>query len=93
MIKPTYDVQNADQLNKFLVGVLRDLRKGELSPEIAEAISKVADKVNKNNINQILYKKLTHHSKEIPFFTDGQVEALSNGLPPTLKAGASPKDE
>jgi len=65
--KPTYDFKNADQMNLVLSGLIRDLRKGEVKPEEAKAVSIVADKINKNVMNQLTYKKMTKNDTPIPF--------------------------
>lgn len=64
-MQPTYELKNAEDLNKFLYGTLRDIRKKEITVEEAGAISQVADKIIKNNLTRIMYKKLTNSSAPI----------------------------
>ena len=62
-----FEVNNAEQLNKMLTGVLMQVRRGELDHSTVKSITLVADKINKNNVNQLEYKKLCKHKKDIPF--------------------------
>lgn len=66
--EPTYNIENAEHLNKFLLGTLREIKTKQVSIEEASVISKVADKVIKHNLTRILYKKLTHSQAPIEFF-------------------------
>ena len=54
-----FEVNNAKELNKMLTG--------ELDHDTVKSITLVADKINKNNVNQLDYKKLCKHKKDIPF--------------------------
>ena len=65
-----FEVTNAIELNKMLTGVLMDVRRGNLDHETAKSITLVADKINKNNVNILEYKKLTKHKKDIDFFEE-----------------------
>lgn len=65
-----FEVKNAVELNKMLTGVLMDIRRGNLDHETAKSITLVADKINKNNVNILEYKKLTKHKKDIDFFEE-----------------------
>jgi len=65
-----FEVNNAKQLNEMLTGVLMDLRRGNLDHDTAKSITLVADKINKNNVNILEYKKLTKHKKDIEFFDE-----------------------
>jgi hypothetical protein len=65
-----FEVRNAKNLNEMLTGVLMDVRRGQLDHETAKAITLVADKINKNNVNILEYKKLTKHKIEIDFFKE-----------------------
>tara|TARA_R110002050_G_scaffold208031_1_gene344059 strand:+ start:249 stop:482 length:234 start_codon:yes stop_codon:yes gene_type:complete len=69
-----FEVNNHVDLNKMLTGLLMDVRRKEVSPEIAKSITLIADKVNKNNTNAIDYKKISKHSKTLSFFEDGNNE-------------------
>ena len=62
-----FEVTNADELNKMLTGVLMQVRRGELNHDTVKSITLVADKINKNNVNQLEYKKICKHDKEIYF--------------------------
>lgn len=63
-------IKNAVELNSFLEEVLIDLTEGKITTEVADSISKAVDKINKNNVNQLVYKKLTEHGREIRFFEE-----------------------
>lgn len=65
-----FEVNNANELNKMLTGVLMDVRRGTLDHETAKSITLVADKINKNNVNILEYKKLTKHTKDLDFFEE-----------------------
>ena len=62
-----FEVNNANELNKMLTGVLMQVRRGELDHDTVKSITLVADKINKNNVNQLEYKKICKHKKYIPF--------------------------
>jgi ABC-type Fe3+-citrate transport system substrate-binding protein len=62
-----FEVNNANELNKMLTGVLMQVRRGELNHDTVKSITLVADKINKNNVNQLEYKKICKHDKEIAF--------------------------
>ena len=63
-----FEVNNAKQLNEMLTGVLMDVRRGNLDHDTVKSITLVADKINKNNVNMLEYKKLTKHKKDLDFF-------------------------
>ena len=63
-----FEVNNAKQLNEMLTGVLMDVRRGSLDHETVKSITLVADKINKNNVNMLEYKKITKHKKDLDFF-------------------------
>jgi len=63
-----FEVNNSNDLNKMLTGVLMQVRRGELDHDTVKSITLVADKINKNNVNQLEYKKLSKHKKELDFF-------------------------
>lgn len=63
-----FEVNNAKQLNEMLTGVLMDVRRGNLDHDTVKSITLVADKINKNNLNILEYKKLTKHKKDLAFF-------------------------
>ena len=63
MIEPTYDLQTDNDLSKFLLGAIRDVRKTELNVERAQAISQLADKYIKLKIARCLEKKLSKSEK------------------------------
>ena len=62
-----FEVNNANELNKMLTGVLMQVRRGELDHDTVKSITLVADKINKNNVNQLEYKKICKHKKQIEF--------------------------
>lgn len=65
-----FEVKSAADLNKMLTGVLMDVRRGNIDTDMAKAITLVADKINRNNVNILDYKKLTKHKKDLDFFED-----------------------
>jgi len=65
-----FEVKTSIDLNKMLTGLLMDLRRGEIDHETAKSITLVADKINKNNVNAIEYKRLTQHTKILTFFDE-----------------------
>ena len=66
--KMNFEINNANDLNKMLTGVLMQARRKELDHETIKSITLIADKINKNNTNQLDYKRITKHDKEIEFF-------------------------
>lgn len=63
-----FEVKNAKQLNEMLTGVLMDVRRGIIDHETVKSITLVADKINKNNVNILEYKKITKQKNEVDFF-------------------------
>jgi hypothetical protein len=68
-----FEVNNAKQLNEMLTGALMDARRGTLDYNTVKSITLIADKINKNNVNMLEYKKITKHTKDIEFFNEGEV--------------------
>ena len=66
-----FEVKNAKQLNEMLTGVLMDVRRGVLDHNTVKSITLVADKINKNNVNILEYKKVTKNQLGIGFFECG----------------------
>lgn len=66
----SFEVNNAKELNRMLTGVLMEVRRGNLDHATVKSITLVADKINKNNVNMIEYKKISKSEKEIDFFED-----------------------
>ncbi len=64
----SFEVTNAKELNEMLTGALMDVRRGHLEYDTVRSITLLADKINKNNVNQMDYKKLTKHKKDLEFF-------------------------
>ena len=65
-----FEVKTSVDLNKMLTGLLMDVRRGSVDHDTAKSITLVADKINKNNVNALEYKKLTKHDKDISFFEE-----------------------
>ena len=63
-----FEVNNSRELNKMLTGVLMEVRRGNIDHDTVKSITLVADKINKNNVNSIEYKKVSKHKKDIEFF-------------------------
>lgn len=70
MVKPTQtpEVTNYESLNKFLLGTLAQIKRKEIAIEEAEAISKISDKIIKNNLTKILDAKRMKDDTPIDFF-------------------------
>lgn len=68
-----FEVKTSLDLNKMLTGLLMDLRRGECDHETAKSITLIADKINKNNVNALEYKKLTKSKVHLSFF-EGEEE-------------------
>jgi len=66
----SFDVDNSVDLNKVLTGVLMDVRRGQVEFEMAKSITLLADKINKNNVNALEYKKLSKHKRYLSFFEE-----------------------
>jgi hypothetical protein len=66
-----FEVKNAKQLNEMLTGVLMDVRRGMLDHDTVKSITLVADKINKNNVNILEYKKITKQKGDVDFFECG----------------------
>ena len=66
--KLDFEVNNSTELNKMLTGLLMDVRRGQVDHDTAKSITLIADKINKNNVNDLEYKKITKHKKDLPFF-------------------------
>ena len=66
-----FEVKNAKQLNEMLTGVLMDVRRGNLDHDTVKSITLVADKINKNNVNILEYKKITKQKGDVEFFECG----------------------
>ena len=67
----SFEVKTSIDLNKMLTGALMDARRGILDHDTVKSITLIADKINKNNVNAIEYKRLSKHKKELSFF-DGE---------------------
>ncbi len=65
-----FEVNSAKELNKMLTGVLMDARRGVIDHDMVKSITLVADKINKNNVNLLEYKKLTRHKSDLEFFKE-----------------------
>jgi|GEM_PF-1689961 len=63
-----FEVKNSDDLNKMLSEFLMDVRRGSVTHYSANSINLVADKINKNNLNQLEYKRLSGGDRKIDFF-------------------------
>ena len=59
MIEPTYDLQTDNDLSKFLLGAIRDVRKATLDVDKAQAISQLPDKYIKLKIARCLEAKIS----------------------------------
>jgi hypothetical protein len=64
----TYEVTNYETLNVYLLDTLRDIRKKEIAIEQAHAISRISDKIIKNNLTMLMEAKRIGNYNPIPFF-------------------------
>lgn len=64
----SFEVKTSIDLNKMLTGALMDARRGVIDADVVKSITLIADKINKNNVNAIEYKRLSKHKKELSFF-------------------------
>ncbi len=63
-----FEINTSIDLTKMLTGAIMDVRRGQLDHESVKSITLLADKINKNNVNAIEYKRLTKHKRELRFF-------------------------
>jgi hypothetical protein len=68
-----FEVKTSIDLNKMLTGALMDVRRGTLDHETAKSITLIADKINKNNVNALEYKRITKSKSKLSFF-EGEEE-------------------
>jgi hypothetical protein len=61
-------IKNSAALTATLSEVLISLKNGEIDVQSAKTIAQVADKINKNNINQLHYKRIMKSEEKIEFF-------------------------
>lgn len=62
------EVNDCISLNKMLTTLLMEVRQGSVDIDKAKILTLVADKINKNNVNDIEYKKISKHKKPLQFF-------------------------
>lgn len=67
------EVLDYKSLNKFLMGTITGIKTKETTIEEADAISKIADKIVKNNLTAIMYMKAKNNELPLDFF-----EAVEN---------------
>ncbi len=73
---PTYEVTNAESLNKYLMGTLTSIRRKEIAVEEADAIAKVSDKIIKNNLTRIMEANRLGDKTPIEFFAPTENKVL-----------------
>lgn len=56
--QPTFDLRTDADLSKFLLGAIRDVRKGDLEIDQATVISQLADKYTKNEMMRCVKAKM-----------------------------------
>lgn len=66
----SFEVKSSVDLTKMLTGLLMDVRRGIVDHETAKSITLIADKINKNNVNALEYKRIAKHKKDISFFEE-----------------------
>lgn len=57
-----------ESLNKFLLGAMAETKRKEIDVDTADAISRLADKVVKNNLTKIMDAKRRSSDTPIDFF-------------------------
>lgn len=62
IVNPTYELKTDQDLSKFILGAIRDVRKNELDVDRATVISQLADKYTKNEIMRCLKAKITKNN-------------------------------
>jgi len=67
-MKKSAEITTAKELNKVLLDTLVALKNGEIEAPVAKGVATLADKVNKNNLNILQYKKITRQPAVIEFF-------------------------
>jgi hypothetical protein len=65
-----FEVNTSKDLTKMLTGLLMDIRRGSVEFDMVKGITLTADKINKNNVNELEYKKLTKHTRPLDFFEE-----------------------
>lgn len=68
----SFEIKSSVDLTKMLTGAIMDVRRGDLDHEKVKSITLLADKINKNNVNAIEYKRLCKHKNDIDFFEDSK---------------------
>ena len=63
--QPTFDLQSDQDLSKFLLGAIRDVRKNELDVDRATVISQLADKYTKNEMMRCVKAKILEQADSI----------------------------
>ena len=74
--KPTFEVTNAETLNKFLLGTLTSIRQKEISNDDADSIAKISDKIIKNNLTRIMEANRIGDKSPIEFFEPSNKQVL-----------------
>jgi hypothetical protein len=62
-----FEINKSSELVKMLTGAVMDVRRGTLDHDTVKSITLLADKINKAMVNDLQYKSLTKHKKEITF--------------------------
>lgn len=70
----SFEIKTSIDLNKMLTGLLMDVRRGEVDHETAKSITLIADKINKNNVNAIEYKKIAKKKNDLSFFEEDNIK-------------------
>ncbi len=70
--------RTTEDLNKILAGALLDIRRGDVGLEKAKGMIGIANVMNKNNVNQLEYKRLTKHDRLLIFFEEADKESDSD---------------
>jgi hypothetical protein len=74
--QPTFEVTNYESLNKFLLGTLKSIKHKEIALEEADAVSKISDKIIKNNLTKIMDAKRRGDESAIEFFEPSNKQVM-----------------
>ena len=65
-------IKTTTGLNEALTDLLLKVQDGSIPLESARVAIGIADKINKNNLNAITYKRMTNAIQPIAFFSEIQ---------------------
>ena len=75
--QPTFDLQTDADLSKFLLGAIRDVRKGDLDVDKATVVSQLADKYTKNEMMRCVKAKMLDRLESIDVKSEMNKQLMS----------------